>query len=276
MAMPEHLVLIRHGQSEANIVQRRFKHDPAAAAPVGFFDRHDSEMRLSPAGREQARAAGDWLRRAGLATFDRYYVSPHVRTAETAATLALGGDWSLDVRWRERDWGEFGVLNQAERAERFALSQRLKDQNKWYWCPPGGESLATGVHGRFRDILNTLHREGAGQRVLAVTHGEMIDVARFVLERLTPHQWLVQDADSAYNVRNCQILHYTRRDPATGRVDAKIRWMRSVCPWNEAYSWRGGDWIKVERRRYGDDELMELVANYPLLLSDEEPAADRR
>src|SRR5690348_5957737 len=115
MAMPEHLVLVRHGQSEANIVQKMFKQDPAATAPVGFFDRHDSQMRLSHTGRAQARAAGTWLRDNDLARFDRYYVSPHVRTAETAATLSLAGDWRLDVRWRERDWGEFGVLNEAER-----------------------------------------------------------------------------------------------------------------------------------------------------------------
>jgi broad specificity phosphatase PhoE len=269
MAMPEHLVLLRHGQSEANIIQQRFKADPTSHAPDGFFDRHDSDMRLSAQGRSQARAAGGWLRAHGLGTFDRYYVSPHARTAETAATLGLAGDWRLDVRWRERDWGEFGVVNHAERAERFALSARLKEQNKWYWCPPGGESLATGVYGRFRDILNTLHRECDGQRVLAVTHAEMIDVARFVLERLTPQQWLDQDVDPAYRVENCMVLHYSRRNPETGELHRNIRWMRSICPWDERRSWRGGAWTSIDRHRYGDDELLELVKRYPLLLEEE-------
>jgi broad specificity phosphatase PhoE len=266
MAMPEHLVLIRHGQSEANIVQKRIKRDPAASAPPGFHDRHDSRMRLSAEGREQARLAGDWLRRNGLSTFDRCYVSPHVRTAETAATLGLGGPWAVDVRWRERDWGEYGVLNDAEREERYALSRRLREQNAWYWCPPGGESLATGVYGRFRDILDTLHREAEGKRVLAVTHGEMIDVARFVLERLTPEEWLRQDADQAYSVRNCQILHYTRRDPEGGGLDARIRWMRSICPYDERLSWHGGRWTEISHRLYRDDELMTMVEAYPPLL----------
>jgi broad specificity phosphatase PhoE len=185
---------------------------------------------------------------------------------ETAAGLGLGGRWGLDVRWRERDWGEFGVLNGAERAETFALSQRLKDQNAWYWGPPGGESLATGVHGRFRDILDTLHREAAGQRVIAVTHGEMIDVARFVLERLSPEEWLRQEADPAYSIKNCQILHYTRRDPATGELGPKIRWMRSICPWDDAGSWSGGRWIEIVRRLYSDEELLALVAAHPPML----------
>jgi broad specificity phosphatase PhoE len=268
MAMPEHLVMVRHGQSEANIVQKRFKQDRAAIAPAGFFDRHDSRTRLSLTGREQARAAGDWLRCNGLGMFDRYYVSPHTRTAETAALLALHGQWALDTRWRERDWGEFGVLNETERADRFALSQKLKEQNKWYWCPPGGESLGTGVHGRFRGILDTLHREAAGQRVLAVTHGEMIDVARFVLERLTPEQWLLQDDDPAYKIRNCQVVHYTRRDPVGGGLDSKIRWMRSICPWDSAESWRGGEWIEIHRRLYTDAELTAMVETYPQLLAE--------
>jgi broad specificity phosphatase PhoE len=273
MAMPEHLVLVRHGQSEANIVQKRLKQDPTATAPAGFFDRHDSRMRLSMTGREQARSAGDWLRRHGLAMFDRYYVSPHIRTAETAANLRLEGQWSLDVRWRERDWGEYGVLNEVERGRQFALSQKLKEQNKWYWCPPGGESLATGVHGRFRDILDTLHRETAGQRVIAVTHGEMIDVARFVLERLTPEEWLAQDADPAYRVSNCQILHYTRRDPDGGRVADRIRWVRSVCPWDEAASWHGGSWTEIHRRLYTDTQLAAMVERHPLLLDGDRPSA---
>lgn len=61
MAMPNELVLVRHGNSEANIIQTHQKEDPDAVAPEGFFDRHDSLMRLSPLGRAQAEVAGEWL-----------------------------------------------------------------------------------------------------------------------------------------------------------------------------------------------------------------------
>jgi phosphohistidine phosphatase SixA len=82
--------------------------------------RHRPGRLLRPARQRHAAVTGrscpgprrrDWLRRNGLDAFDRYYVSPHARTAETAATLAVGGDWTTDIRWRERDWGGFGVLN---------------------------------------------------------------------------------------------------------------------------------------------------------------------
>ena len=54
------MVLVRHGQSEANIAQQVFKTQADAVAPEGFSDRHDSHMRLSALGREQEQAAGAW------------------------------------------------------------------------------------------------------------------------------------------------------------------------------------------------------------------------
>lgn len=102
-----------------------------------------------------------------------------------------------------------------------------------------------------------------------MTHGEMIDVARFVLERLTPAEWLAKDADPAYRVSNRQILHHTRRDPHGGGIEDRIRWVRSVCPGDEA-SRHGGEWVEIHRRLYSDAELTTMVERHPLLL---EPSA---
>jgi NAD+ kinase len=273
MAMPNHLVLVRHGNSEANIVQAQFKADPEAVTPEGFRERHDSRMRLSALGRDQAEAAGEWIRHEFPGGFDRYYTSTLVRTMETAGRLAIGGEWIPDDRWRERDWGEFGSINESEQVSRYELSHRLKGQQKWFWCPPGGESLATGVRLRFEDILDTLHREAAvgRDRVVAVTHGEMIEVARFVLERMTPEEWLKQNTDKSKKVENCQIFHYTRVSPVTGEVEPQIRWFRSICPWDENKSWNHGEWLHIPpRRKYSDEELLQLVEEFPPLF--EEPA----
>ena len=49
-------------------------------------------MRLSATGRDQARAAGDWLRRNGLATFDRSSaVQQSIKLGETCAVEPLVG-----------------------------------------------------------------------------------------------------------------------------------------------------------------------------------------
>ncbi len=202
--------------------------------------------------------------------FDKYYVSPLVRTIETAGRLAIstGSHWRLDDRWRERDWGEYGVLNDDEREERYEISHRLRGQNKWYWCPPGGESLASGVRLRFESILRTLHNEAEEKDAIAVTHGETMDVARFVLERLSPFQWLEQDKNPRYKTANCQILHYTRIDPITGDLSDSMRWRRSICAWDQTKSWDNGEWVEIEHRKYSDDDLLEIASNFPRLLGD--------
>lgn len=264
MAMPQELVLVRHGQSEANVVQKQFKSDPTSVLPEGFEDRHDSRMRLSSLGCEQAAITGQWLQQEFPDGFDRYYVSPLTRTLETAGKLALNGAWTIDDRWRERDWGEYGVTT--EQHPQYELSKKIREQTKWYWGPPGGESLASGVSLRFKDILGTLHREMAGKRVVAVTHGETIEVARVVLERLLPEEWLEQQRDEAYKVSNCQVMHYSRKDPATGVIGKHLEWRRSVCVWDEASSWQQGEWIKIERPTYTDQNLLALAEQHQHLL----------
>ena len=268
MGMPEDFVLVRHGQSEANIVQKLWKDDPSAQAPEGFFDRHDSRMRLSGLGISQAEQTGEWIRAEFPNGFDRYYTSPLARTVETAGRLALGGTWNIDDRWRERDWGEYGVLNDTEQEAQFAISKRLRGQSKWYWCPPGGESLATGVRLRFEDILETMHRELEGKKVIAVTHGETMETARVVLERLLPEEWQGQERDEAYKMSNCQVLHYSRKNPTTGEIGKRLTWRRSVCAWDGERTWVAGEWLQIEHKKYADDDLLALVQLYPNLLSD--------
>ncbi|HEX4662086.1 MAG TPA: histidine phosphatase family protein, partial [Candidatus Saccharimonadales bacterium] len=210
MSMPNDFILIRHGQSESNLVQKQFIHNPDLPAPEGYFERHDSHTRLSVEGESQALSAGTWLRENGQDSFDRYYVSPHIRARETAAHLAINGTWRIDDRLRERDWGEYHVMEPSQREKLYPYSNKVKDQSSWYWSPPGGESMATEGRLRIESVLGSLHREMNGQRVIAVTHGEMMIVARFILERLAPEE-LTQEVETRANTtHNCQILHYSR------------------------------------------------------------------
>jgi broad specificity phosphatase PhoE len=268
MAMPIDLVLIRHGQSESNVIQHSLNTDENAVVPPEFLERHDTRMRLSSEGREQARKTGVFLQSEFPDGFDKYYVSPLARTLETAGYLAINGDWSIDDRWRERDWGEFMLLNTAERLKQYPNSERLFRQAKWYWGPPGGESLSTNVRLRFEDILDTLHREQSDNKVIAVTHGETIWVARFVLERLTPEEWMLQEKDPAYKVLNTVVIHYSRRNPETGEIDSRLRWRRVICPWDESLSWNKGKWTEITHKNYTDSEIIALAEQHETLLSD--------
>lgn len=268
MAMPNDLILIRHGESEANILNKSLRAGATDVIPNGYHERHDSYMRLSPEGTKQAQAAGEWLKNNNLASFERYYVSPHIRARETAGRLGINGEWRVEDRWRERNWGEYANLSNEERSKVFGISQKLREQHSWYWCPPGGESLATEVRLRFESMLGTLHRETASKRVIAVTHGDLIEAARFVLERMTPEEWSSQIELGIHPVKNCQILHYSRVNPHNGSQEKWLCWRRIICPWDESLSWQNGEWVELQPSIWSDEQLLESVKDYDRLLKE--------
>lgn len=266
MGMPAEMVLVRHGQSEANVIQKKVNNDRSYEIPEGFHDRHDSEMVLTARGIEQAIKTGEWIRKEFPEGFDFYFTSPHNRALKTAGLLALNGNWKVDDRWRERDWGEYGILNDEEREQRYELSHKLYKQNRWYWCPPGGESLATEVRLRMEDVLDTLHREADGKNVIAVSHGETIEVYDFIQERLLPQEWLKRNKDDKYNLANCQTFNFSRVDPNTGLLGPKVEWLRSICAWDNSKSWNNGEWINIPKRTFSDSDLIEMADSFVSLL----------
>lgn len=271
MSMPNDLVFVRHGESEANVVNFAAKLGDDSLRDEDFKARHDSDMRLTPLGVEQAQATGQWIRDHIGTDFDRYYVSPHRRTKETAASLGLNAvqGWMVNDLVRERDWGEYSNLTDGEREAHFPLTKQHRDLNPWYWAPPGGESLATGVRLRFERVLDTLHREMEKKRVLTVTHGEYMWVARFVLERMDVAEWLKTDDDKSQKIQNTMVLQYTRTDPERSDLTAdKLMWVRAVCPWDEHKSINGGEWWEIERKTFSDDELLEQATELPRLLDE--------
>jgi broad specificity phosphatase PhoE len=276
MTLPKTLTLVRHGLSEANRIQSFMKKNDSTSL-ADLIDiaevrgRHDSTARLAIEGVKQAHATGEWLR-ANMAgkSFERFYVSPHIRTRETAAHLELGGEWIVDDRFRERDWGDIANPNEDYTS---ALTPALKAQkklNEWYWKPLGGESLATGVRARVEFVMESLHRRGDLDNVIAVTHGEFIRVAQFVIEKMTPDQFNDMDADPAFKVENTMVLEYTRVNPEDASdVREQYQWRRATCPWNERKSWNGGDWTEFHTRKFSDDDLLSFAETHPRFFNDE-------
>jgi len=260
MTLPETLTLIRHGLSEANVIQQALRTELKVSLPEAFFTRHDSNMRLAPEGVEQAIAAGDWLRKNHF-SFDRFYVSPHTRTRETAYNLHLNGEWRVDDRFRERDWGEVKSADPITEA-----SQRNRDLSEWYWKPQAGESLATGVRLRVESIMNSLYRKDDTLHTIAITHGEFIRTAQMVIERMTPDLWSEKNDDPAYKMQNCMIVQYSRRNPNNPEeVVDHYKWRRAICPWDETLSWDNGEWVYVSVTKFSDEDLRESVEGYKRL-----------
>jgi broad specificity phosphatase PhoE len=275
MTMPKDLLFIRHGESEANIVQKYDDHGVDASVVREIFARPDWQQRLSRRGVEQAERAKEYIDRelGGLATFEALYVSPFFRTRETAARiggLALTG-WTIDDRIIERSWGIYGKMSRAEQEVQFPLTATEKQINPLYVRLDGGESVHD-VYGRFRDFQSTLHREQSDRRVAVVTHGDFMNAARYGIERMTPEEWEEIDGNKAYKIRNCTLLHYTRVNPDDPEdVRQKIHWRRYIYPDAPHDSPDGGAWIELpERRRYSGAELLAQAERAPRLLPEEE------
>lgn len=271
MTMPKELLFIRHGESEANIVQKHDDHGLEEVLARSIFDRPDWQNRLTERGVEQARQTKKWIDRelGGLAAFDSLYVSPFLRTRETAAYV--GGDelegWTIDDRIVERSWGVYGKVPRAEQRSQFPLTAVEKASNPWYIRLDGGESMPD-VYARFRDFQGTLHREQIDRKVVVVTHSDFINAARYGVERLTPEEWERLDADKEYTLRNCTLLHYTRVNPNDpDDIRAKLHWRRYIYPDAPEESPDDGEWVELpERRRFTGSELLSQVEMAPRLL----------
>ena len=272
MAMPNHLIFVRHGQSEANVIQKRDDHGVHPDTAAALFARADWRHRLTNQGVEQAKNAGAWIEHniGSLATFDALYVSPFMRTRETAAYLggmAVGG-WTVDDRLVERSWGVYGKVPRAEQRSQFPRTSAEKTANPWYIRLDGGESMPD-VYARFRDFQGTLHREQAGQRVLVVTHGDFINAARYGVERMMPEEWELLDEDPDHTIKNCTVLEYTRINPSDPEdIREKLHWRRYTYPDAPEMSPDGGVWTELsERRRYTGAELLAQAEQSENLLS---------
>ncbi len=270
--MPNHLILVRHGESEGNVATDAAKVGDTRFYTDEFITTPGHQWRLTATGRAQAAAAGAWIAAHTPGMFDRYYVSPYVRTRETAGHLALkGAQWRLNRALRERDWGDIGSLTRTEFETRpeYTLNAWMKTHDPLYWRPPGGESIASVAEDRVRNILDTLHRECSERAVIAVAHGELIAALQLVLERLDDDEFKRVDADKTEKIHNCEIFHYTRIDPHTGRQAARLTWLRRARPVARDGIWRiePRPWRELEFTTYTNDELLEQVEHVPALFA---------
>jgi broad specificity phosphatase PhoE len=151
------LVLVRHGETEAN-AQRRL---------LGR-----AESPLTERGRAQAHALGRLL-----GPVARLVSSPLERARQTAAALGVAAPAEVDERWIEVDYGEYdGELLGAVPAE---VWRRWRDDPGFR--PPGGETLEE-MGARVRSACDELFAvDGSGARgqedVVVVSHVSPIKAA---------------------------------------------------------------------------------------------------
>lgn len=140
------LILLRHGQTEAN----------AQARLQGRID-----LPLDELGQQQALKCGEYLR----ATYGELTVvsSPLIRAQQTAA--AVSGDVRIDERFIELDYGDWDGVALAD-VDQTQWSQWRNDPT---FRPPNGETLVE-LDDRVQPALRELIEQARTSNVVVVSH----------------------------------------------------------------------------------------------------------
>ena len=263
--MPHRLTLVRHGESEANVIQKAVKHGILAHYPESFSSIPDREFRLSPIGRDQAKKTGPWMHQEYPEGFDVIFVSDHVRARETAALLCLEAGWEdcyilVDPLMGERSWGRFSEVDLDYRNRIMSAKKR----DPLHTPMPDGETLLATRH-RSRVLLERIAREFKNKNVLVFSHGEYIEATWAEIEHMTTERQREFFHSSEGDIRNCQVVEFASINPWTSEQDGKIRWVRSSCPQAGVF----GDWNVTRPKKFKPQELLDQVYHYHNLDTDE-------
>jgi probable phosphoglycerate mutase len=210
MGVVAELILVRHGQSLANVA---FPAADAAGLMEAEVSSEDAEVPLTDVGEEQAAAVGRWL--AELPPTNRPEVvitSPYLRARETwriaAATAGLTQPTpETDDRLVDRLMGDLELMTRAAVASRFpSEAGRRAETGEYRYAPPGGESFAD-IEVRLGAFLSDLNRDRAGKRVVVVAHDAVVLMMRAVIEGLDWNAVIAMEREAG-SVRNASISRF--------------------------------------------------------------------
>jgi broad specificity phosphatase PhoE len=159
------LVLLRHGETEWSATGKHTSR---------------TDVALTPAGEEAARALGRRLEHLGI-TPGRRVTSPRRRAVDTALLAGLGDGVETDERLTEVDYGEYEGLTTVE------IRRQRPSWVLWQDGSPGGETMDEAGR-RADDLLASLApEEGEGDLVL-VGHGHFLRLLAARYLDLSPSQ----------------------------------------------------------------------------------------
>lgn len=224
------LVLIRHEEATGNVALMRSTVGDNSLFVGEVVERPSHEWPLTITGEQRASKLGEWIRSAiDLSPF-QLAVSPSRRTRQTAQMVLPEKQWASNDLIRGRHWGG---IEQVPRMEWENFCQRHGYDHLpegFYESFPGGESMCR-VWQRGYVFIRSL-----SQSTIAVTHGEVIQAVRMLVERI-PFCPLAELDRDGNHIRNGQLVWYSRRDPATGQCAPHFQFKR-VCVWGQDSGWQ--------------------------------------
>ncbi|MFJ3957515.1 histidine phosphatase family protein [Arthrobacter sp. NPDC090010] len=203
MSAPQQIIMIRHGQSAANV-------------DTGIYNRvPDYRIPLTEQGFAQAREAGERIRRQLDGQQVCVYVSPYLRAYQTLEALALGDLTERVIeepRLREQDWANFQIAGD------IADQKELRNAyGHFFYRFREGES-GSDVYDRISSFMETLYRHWSkpsyAPNTLLVTHG--LTMRLFCMRWF---HWSVEYFESLNNPGNAEIRTLMRQGDGKYRLD---------------------------------------------------------
>ncbi len=189
---PKRIILIRHGESEANKDKYMFANIP------------DYTIELTPFGMEQARNAGRELKALVKDETLYFYVSPFWRTRSTFEQIASSFQrsqihYNEEPRLREQEWGYLRCNEDFDK-----VCRERVEYGAFYYRFPGGEA-ASDVYDRIDALLGSLFRDFKNpkfpQNCVLVTHGLAIRLFIMRFFHLT-----IEDFERMLPPKNCELV----------------------------------------------------------------------
>lgn len=238
---PQHIVLVRHGESEGDVRRAARKAGNDHPTPINTATEGQTEE-----GHHQSSLAGKWiveyiLQPYAIKQFDMMLTSPMVRTEQSAVSLGMNGTWVNEQLLSERNRGLIQGLSKQDHASSYPESYRQMIDDPLHWTPPGGESIIDVVS-RAVELRRMIQDKST---ILLMTHRDWLWAAHVPMEGISEDSLLDIDTEL---IHNSQVMHYTNVDPYDGTIEDMVWWKRSVCPWQNTseIGQQSNNWVIVQ------------------------------
>jgi 2,3-bisphosphoglycerate-dependent phosphoglycerate mutase len=200
MGWPRRLVLIRHGQSQGNVltVEERVNLD------VSTY-----KYQLTDTGRRQAAITAESVHRRFPEGFDGVFSSYYDRAKETAQIVFPDACIREDSLLAEANRGIWHMMTHEQVAARYPEEIARKERDGYYhYRPLGGENWPD-IEQRVRIFLLMLANEYDGQNVCIVGHGHLFVCFQRVVDGIS-----IEEAITRYRTHyfdNASVTTYRPR-----------------------------------------------------------------
>lgn len=197
MGWPRRLILIRHGQSEGNVlsVEERVN-----------LDLSTYKYKLTDVGRQQAAMTRDVIHKRFPEGFDGIFSSYYDRAKETAEIVFPGACIREDACLAEANRGIWHTMTHEQVLARWPEEVHRKQRDGYYhYRPIGGENWPD-IEQRVRLFLLMLQNEYDGQNVCIVGHGHLFVCFQRVVDGISIEEAITRYRSNYFD--NASITTY--------------------------------------------------------------------